>query len=799
MSTRTRVMTLAGALTTAALLLSAAGPSVAGTISTGHAPKSLMVQLSTWNSAAQLRTDITEICAHHHDPSADGYISDLVLQNVATLDPSGAPVLKTALLDILLPHFPGGSDSCRFERVFVGTIDLTGSYTGGNAYNAGIRDAAFRERMRTTSASVARAFTGYVAASATPAVSWDWYITFESMLNYLGGTDASGTTTAGAQVAEGYRLYLTEHMADLDAIHRTASYLWSPGVDDFPDNYATGSAKRTELAKNLGALTAQIAASMRSIPGRTDGADGPLIVDLQDHVGSTDCSFGMSPQMAVSWARMLKSMMTVDAFRVNVEQFRHVNPAACSQGIVSDFGAALNAREDYYVSQGLTLGAAWELRFWAGVNKTSATAGLTTLVGDGRSEFHQPGETMTVTGTLLGERSQPLAGKTVQLVSCDITWGKCALVTGAGSSARTDATGAVRITTPALSRTGYLRLYFPGDATDLASFGQQNFAFVVSTTGQAVTWSGASASGTAVGGTSAVTGKLTVVSNGWSMTGANVVLVRCASALDCADGSPVLAGVVGSGGVATLTTPALGALPAYFLIRFIGNGTYAAKDSPIVSVAATSGRSVAWSEVAASPAAVGGTSAVSGTLTTATDGRPMTGSEVVLVRCGSAVDCAAGSAVAAGTVGPAGAASLTTPTLGTLPAFFRIRFLGDETHAAEDSPIVSVAKTSGQAVVWSGMAASGAVVGGTSVVTGKLAVVSNGWSMTGANVVLMRCGSATDCSSGTAVVAAVVGSGGMASVTTPVVEALPAFFQLRFLGNGTYAAKNSPIVTVAAR
>ena len=85
-----------------------------------------------------------------------------------------------------------------------------------------------------------------------------------------------------------------------------------------------------------------------------------ITLSVQDFVGQ---SAGEStPQSTVAWVRYLEQNWAphLAGVRVNVEQFTRSTSGAISRGSASE----LPAREDYYRSQGIKLGAAWEMRYW---------------------------------------------------------------------------------------------------------------------------------------------------------------------------------------------------------------------------------------------------------------------------------------------------------------------------------------------------------------------------------------------------------------------------------------------------
>lgn len=325
----------------------------------GPAPKSLMIQLSSWGEGpGSLRDWLDLICLAHRDPAKPGYIENLVLTDVALADPYASvmdpvplakDVLLTSRLNELLPYFPGGNGTCQFDAVFVGTVDLQGVRPPGAdaswiTYREGIKDPNFRANLLVRSKAIAAAFDDHVRRSATPNVRYHWYISQEAFLDFF--TDLS--------IKDAYESYLIQHIKDLSAIRQPSAFLWSPGFAARPSQITSMSL----LGDNLKSLFSAIPKAVRQSNTYGQQSAGPLWLHMQDHVGALGPH--MPKEDARKWFFFLKQLNWFTSLAMNVEQFR-----VDAQGaLVAGDRAEIMAREAYYQQQGIALGAAFELRYW---------------------------------------------------------------------------------------------------------------------------------------------------------------------------------------------------------------------------------------------------------------------------------------------------------------------------------------------------------------------------------------------------------------------------------------------------
>jgi len=258
---------------------------------------------------------------------------NLVIQDIAGTD----GVLLTSYLDAIAPYLPGGSQAC-FAHVYVGTVDLP--WTGpGSKYVEGVQNAEFRSRYVSLSRTTATAFV-----ARYPNVTVDWYLSYEANLNDLFYAEIEGA----------YADMFLGEMKALTALRPTAAFAWSPTFWFPYSAYKTNTAGMTQLSANVRKLFSTL----------SKGAKGVSMLDLQDYVAGSSCQptwNRVTPSDAVGWAKFVKSLGVVADVRINVEQF---SLDCASGGVRAGNPAEVVARESFYGAQGLTLGPAFEVRYW---------------------------------------------------------------------------------------------------------------------------------------------------------------------------------------------------------------------------------------------------------------------------------------------------------------------------------------------------------------------------------------------------------------------------------------------------
>jgi hypothetical protein len=303
-----------------------------GGSSSGVSSPSVMIQLSSLAAVAS-PTDLTawmrKIC-----PSGVNPTGQLALQDIA----SGNGTLLTSYLDALAPYLPGTSSRPCFSRVYVGTLEP--NWTGaGNLYVDGVQNAAFVADYLAKSDAVARKFIGQY-----PRVTTDWYVTYEANLNDL----------YYPQVTAGYLSLLTGELQSRQALRPGRHVMWSPAFWYPYSSYSQNTLGMTGLNTSLTGLFTSLKAFGRGVD----------VLNLQDYVGGSSCqplSNRMTPSDAVGWVGFLRGLTVIPQVMVNTEQFG----VDCSTGgIVDGNPTEVKNREAYYRSKGLTLGPAFELRYW---------------------------------------------------------------------------------------------------------------------------------------------------------------------------------------------------------------------------------------------------------------------------------------------------------------------------------------------------------------------------------------------------------------------------------------------------
>ncbi|MBV8162340.1 MAG: hypothetical protein JO265_15585 [Acidimicrobiia bacterium] len=317
------------AMVCAALCLTGTVAAVSGRADAASAPPpaNLMLQVSSLAPAyppSTLARWMKEVCA----TTTAG--RSLVLQDVATSD----GVLQTSYLDVLAPYLPGGNKAC-FSHAYVGSVEPQWSGSG-SLYVDGVQDAQFRQSYVNASSTVDRAF-----ATRYPTLKVDWYLTYESNLNDF----------YYPQVEQGYAALLGAEMTALSAIRPHRAFLWSPAFWFPYSSYKSNTAGMAGLTGGLSNLFAAVGPSLQ-------------VLDLQDFVAGSACQPSgnqMTPADVVGWIGFLRGVAKAPAVQVNTEQYRL---DCATGGVTAGSPVDVASRESYYRSQGLTLGPAFELRYW---------------------------------------------------------------------------------------------------------------------------------------------------------------------------------------------------------------------------------------------------------------------------------------------------------------------------------------------------------------------------------------------------------------------------------------------------
>ena len=309
-----------------------AGPSRTSSKPAGPPSPSVMVQLSTLSQVvtpSQLKSWMQTICPSGVVPSGS-----LALQDVA----ADSGTLLTDYLDVLLPYLPGSSTHPCFARVYVGTVEP--QWTGtGNAYVEGVQDATFVADYLTRSSAVAAAFV-----QRYPTVTTDWYITYEANLNELYYT----------QVSAAYQSLLLAEIKARNALRRNRHVMWSPAFWYPYSSYSQNTLGMTGLRTSLTTMFTALSAVGRGVD----------VVSLQDYVAGSSCQPAgnrMTPSDAVGWVSFLRGLGVISDVQVNTEQYAM---DCATGGIVNGDPTDVRNRESFYLSKGLTLGPAFELRYW---------------------------------------------------------------------------------------------------------------------------------------------------------------------------------------------------------------------------------------------------------------------------------------------------------------------------------------------------------------------------------------------------------------------------------------------------
>lgn len=342
------------------------------------ARKSLFVQGYSWylvGDALLLDTYLRQVCANHRDPRKPGYIENIVLQvrfdsRSTTQDVAGGDEfnytdpLHKDLIDVMLAYFPGGDGPCQFDNAFVGTVDLQVSSTvlflhmqgrgfklvdtKFESYREGMIIDCYRNMILDRSFKVAMKFDDYVKHSRNPKVVFHWYISQEMIFNYL----------TNNYVVDGTIAYYTQHIKDLSAIHQPRAILWSPFF--VGARIYTSQADQDLIAVGVKKIFKAMSDTAKSVNSYGASEGGPLWIALQDTVGAGYLYY----DQATDWVLWLKNVsQDYNRLQMNVEQYWTMQNGTGTVGN-DTYVKELIARENYYLQNGITLGACWEIRFW---------------------------------------------------------------------------------------------------------------------------------------------------------------------------------------------------------------------------------------------------------------------------------------------------------------------------------------------------------------------------------------------------------------------------------------------------
>lgn len=264
--------------------------------------------------------------------------------------------LYASVLDQLVPAL-----GC-VPRLYIGTsIPSSNDVYCGDVVN----NESFTRRAIEASATAARAFVERYPA----APPFDWYISPEQFLNYLGEgcspKQRRQQHISASELAAAWGEFLGAWTRALAAVRPGTRVLWSPAA---PESPRRGTNASSSYAATLGA-------SLRAI-----AAAAPLITDLaiQDSVGKA--SNASTPRhiayavgcLDAAWhANISKAALSLPpAFNVsttvNMELFLRKGHRSPPSAIV-DLPAEpyeSRSREVCYAAHGLEIGPSWEARYW---------------------------------------------------------------------------------------------------------------------------------------------------------------------------------------------------------------------------------------------------------------------------------------------------------------------------------------------------------------------------------------------------------------------------------------------------
>jgi hypothetical protein len=285
----------------------------------GATKKSLFIQVA-WFNPSDLKEQLEHVRKEHKDRSKDDYIYNVVLDEI------GNPYTLSSNLTIIAPYLPGGNLKT-FDNVFVGSSYI--KYQGeGSSYREGMLSSTHRWLNLRIQKDSWRRFKYQF-----PQLDFHFYINHEGVLNHFDIPT----------VRAGYGAYLLQSVRDSHDIVPNRAVLWSPAVwSGFP------------LTR---AMEAGIRVTFRNVQKwsqRYGHYGGIKWLHLQDMMGRGRKD--VTKEDVRNWYKELERAYDWDSLRVNMEMFNQTP-------------AELQAREDWYQSEGIAVGASWELRHWYRTHK----------------------------------------------------------------------------------------------------------------------------------------------------------------------------------------------------------------------------------------------------------------------------------------------------------------------------------------------------------------------------------------------------------------------------------------------
>ena len=285
----------------------------------GATKKSLFIQVA-WFDPDELKTQLEHIRQYHKDRTKDDYIYNVILDEIGT-----PYTLHYRNLDIIRPYLPGG-DRKTFDNVFVGSSFI--QYSGwGSAYRKGMADPQHRWDNLRLQRDI---WTRFKSAYST--VPFHFYVNHEGVLNFFDIPN----------VRAGYEAYLIQSVRDGHQIIPDRAVLWSPAVwSDGPLNSGESDA---------------IGRTFHNVERYSKEAGhygGIRWLHLQDMMGR---GRGTTQYDVRAWYRTLEAVYDWDSLRINLETFNQTPEE-------------IQAREDWYQSQGIPVGSSWSMRHWYPTHK----------------------------------------------------------------------------------------------------------------------------------------------------------------------------------------------------------------------------------------------------------------------------------------------------------------------------------------------------------------------------------------------------------------------------------------------
>jgi hypothetical protein len=289
------------------------------------AKKSLFIQVA-WNNPTTLKANLEHVRRFHKDKTKEDYIYNVVLDEIGN-----GYRLYTEHLDIIAPYITDGPKKT-FDNVFLGShyVPWQGQ---GNSYYEGMQNSTHRWANLGAQKAMWEQFV-----LRYPKVYFHFYINHEGVLDYF---DHEPTRA-------GYAAFLLQSVRDSHDVAPRRAVLWSPAVWSGRPLTTT---EESAISKTFN--------SVRDHAQRYGHHAGVNWMHFQDMMGRG--RLDITKEDVYQWHQELKATYNWASLAVDMELFT----TDSNGNLTPESRTVLAAREKWYRSKGMNVGASWELRWWA--------------------------------------------------------------------------------------------------------------------------------------------------------------------------------------------------------------------------------------------------------------------------------------------------------------------------------------------------------------------------------------------------------------------------------------------------